>query len=133
LIDALAHYLNFNEIIMAPKYRNNLKQSNLLITNKTLKINYPFVVYQIRNIASVDKRRFRPNYIKIFYTILTIIIYWCCMSIGLASLIKYYPKFSFLTLVVVSICYIILLINEFVKMIRRRNMVFLYRQMMPDR
>jgi hypothetical protein len=43
------------------------------------------------------------------------------MSIGLASLIKYYPKFSFLTLVVVSICYIILLINEFVKMIRRRN------------
>ena len=63
-MDALAHYLNFNEIIMAPKYRKNFKQANLSITNKTLKIDHPFVIYQIRNITSVDKRRFRPDYIK---------------------------------------------------------------------
>lgn len=52
---------------------NNLKsskQANLLITNKTLKIDNPYVVYQINNIASMDKRYKKPDYSIIFSTII---------------------------------------------------------------
>jgi hypothetical protein len=41
---------------MNHKYLNNLRLSNLSINNKTLRIDVPCVIYQISNIAYVDKR-----------------------------------------------------------------------------
>ncbi|MGI2904915.1 hypothetical protein [Tolypothrix sp. VBCCA 56010] len=40
---------------MSPRQIRNIKPANLSITNKTLKIDYPHVVYQIRNIATFNK------------------------------------------------------------------------------
>lgn len=65
---------------------NNLKsskQANLLITNKTLKIDNPYVVYQINNIASMDKRYKKPDYSIIF----TIIIFGIFLALFTSSLI----------------------------------------------
>lgn len=49
---------------MAPRQLRNLRQANLFITNKTIKIDAPLVIYQVKNIASIDKRIKEPE--KIF-------------------------------------------------------------------
>jgi hypothetical protein len=50
---------------MSPRQIRNIKPANLSITNKTLKIDYPHVVYQIRNIATFNKtwyqQKEKPN------------------------------------------------------------------------
>lgn len=68
---------------MASKHLRNLKHANLLITNKTLKIDYPYVVYQINNITSMDKRFRKPNY-------------WLILNIVYQHLVALFITFVFL-------------------------------------
>jgi hypothetical protein len=73
---------------MAHRNLSNLKQANLSINNKTLKIDRPYVVYQIPNITSVDKIIKRPGDDDIIFTIIGYSFSFsvCLVIIGLLGL-----------------------------------------------
>jgi hypothetical protein len=67
---------------MAHRNLSNLKQANLSINNKTLRIDNPYIVYHIPNIASVDKVKKEPGQDDF---VLTLLHWTYALSFGCAA------------------------------------------------
>jgi uncharacterized protein YejL (UPF0352 family) len=115
---------------MAHRQIRNIAQANLTITNKILKIDYPYVIYQVSNIATLKKFGYqekpKPKSLNFLEKILAIFVYIISIISILFALIFYIFKqipsaivFSFFTLIIITLYRAIIKREEVLKIIRK--------------